>query len=255
MQKLLSLARKAIVDYKMIKDGDKIAVGLSGGKDSIVLLTLLANYKRFSPEKFDLIAININMGFKDLSMEEVQATKNYCAALDVPLIIEDTDIAHVIFEERKEKSPCSLCSKMRRGALNTIAIKHGCNKLALGHHADDIIETFLLSFTYESRMSTFMPMTYMDRTQMTLIRPMIYIEEKNITAIARNMNLPIIHNPCPQDKHTKRQDMKELVIYLNHKFGYCKKNMLSALFHPERNNLWDKMQDFDKLTAGQNNEE
>lgn len=178
MQKLLSLARKAISDYKMIEDGDKIAVGLSGGKDSITLLAVLAAYKKFAPEKFDLIAINIDMGFEDIDKNQVQATKDFCESVGVPLIIEKTDIAAIIFDERKEKSPCSLCSKMRRGALNNVAIDHGCNKLALGHHADDVIETMMLSLLYEGRFSTFMPVSYMDKSKITLIRPLVYIDEK-----------------------------------------------------------------------------
>lgn len=241
MQKLLSLARKAINDYNMIADGDKIAVGLSGGKDSITLLTVLANYQIFSPQKFELVAINVDMGFADTSQEQIQATTDYCASLGVPFHIEKSNIAQVIFEDRKEKSPCSLCSKMRRGILNTVAIKLGCNKLALGHHADDIIETFLLSFLYEGRLSTFMPTSYMDRSGMTLIRPLIYVEERQIRNVANRCNLPIIFNPCPRDKHTKREDMKDLVVYLDEKFGHSKTLMLSALFSPERNNLWDKV--------------
>lgn len=238
MQKLLSLTRKALSDYNMIKDGDKIAVGLSGGKDSISLLALLAAYKKFAPEKFDLLAINIDLGFSDINKDEVQATKDYCESIGVELIIEPTQIYDIILE-RQEKSPCSLCSKMRRGALNSVAKEHGCNKLALGHHADDVLETFLLSLIYEGRISTFMPTSHMDRSNITLIRPLIYIEEKYLSGLCRRYNLPIIHNPCPQDKHTKREDVKELVAKMEEKYG-CKQNMLTALFHPERNNLWDK---------------
>ena len=160
----------------MIQDGDKIAVGLSGGKDSVALLALLAAYKKFAPEKFELLAINIDLGFSDTNPKEVEATKNYCQSIGVELIIEHTQIYDIILE-RGEKSPCSLCSKMRRGALNSIAKEHGCNKLALGHHADDVLETFLLSLIYEGRISTFMPVSHMDRSNITLIRPLVYIEE------------------------------------------------------------------------------
>ena len=180
MQRLLSLMRKANNDYHLIEDGDKIAIGISGGKDSIALLAVLNAYRRFSPEKFDIVAINIDMGFEETDRDEVARLKAYAEEIGVPLIIEKTDIAKIIFEERKEESPCSLCSKMRRGALNTVAIKNGCNKIALGHHSDDIIETFFLSFIYEGRLSTFMPKSYMDRTGITLIRPLIYVEEKQI---------------------------------------------------------------------------
>lgn len=240
MQRLLSLMRKANNDYHLIEDGDKIAIGISGGKDSIALLAVLNAYRRFSPEKFDIVAINIDMGFKETDRDEVARLKAYAEEIGVPLIIEKTDIAKIIFEERKEESPCSLCSKMRRGALNTVAIKNGCNKIALGHHSDDIIETFFLSFIYEGRLSTFMPKSYMDRTGITLIRPLIYVEEKQIIAFQNKYSLPIVHNPCPQDKHTKRQDMKELIDKIDKDFGHSKVRMLRAIFHPERNNLFDK---------------
>ena len=240
MQKLLSLARKAISDYKMIEDGDKIAVGLSGGKDSITLLAVLAAYKKFAPEKFDLIAINIDMGFEDIDKNQVQATKDFCESVGVPLIIEKTDIAAIIFDERKEKSPCSLCSKMRRGDLNNVAIDHGCNKLALGHHADDVIETMMLSLLYEGRFSTFMPISYMDKSKITLIRPLVYIEEKQINWTAKRLGLPVIFNPCPRDKHTKREDVKQLIRNLDEQFVDSKKHIMSAIFNPERNSLWDK---------------
>ena len=245
MQKLLSLARKAISDYKMIENGDKIAVGLSGGKDSITLLAVLAAYKKFAPEKFDLIAINIDMGFEDVDQNQVQATKDFCNSIGVPLIIEKTDIARIIFDERKEKSPCSLCSKMRRGALNNVAIDHGCNKLALGHHADDVVETMMLSLLYEGRFSTFMPISYMDKSKITLIRPLVYIEEKQINWTAKRLGLPVIFNPCPRDKHTKREDVKQLVRNLDEQFVDSKKHIMSAIFNPERNSLWDKAKPHD----------
>lgn len=240
MQKLLSMARRAIADYNMISDGDKIAIGISGGKDSVALLAVLANYRKFATEKFDLVAINIDLGFKDTKIEEVNALIEYCNSIDVPLIIHKTDIAEIIFEERKEKSPCSLCSKMRRGALNTIAIQNGCNKLALGHHADDIVETMLMSLFYEGRFNTFSPVSFMDRTGMTLIRPFIYAEEKYISSVARRYNLPIVHNPCPKDKNSVRSEMKDFISDLDFKRRGTKQNMLGAIYHPERNNLWDK---------------
>ena len=243
MQKLLSLTRKAITDYNMIQDGDKIAVGLSGGKDSMALLAILSAYKKFAPEKFDLVAINIDLGL-NVNQDEVQATRQYCQSVGVEFVVENTQIYDIILE-RQEKSPCSLCSKMRRGALNSVAKEYGCNKLALGHHADDVLETFLLSLIYEGRISTFMPTSHMDRSNITLIRPFIYVEEKYLSGLARRYNLPIIHNPCPQDKHTKREDVKRLVESLDEKYN-CKQLMLTALFHPERNNLWDKVKDLTK---------
>lgn len=239
MQKLLGIARKAIMDYNMISDGDKIAVGLSGGKDSIALLAILNAYRRFSPEKFELIGINIDMGFEATDKSEVEALKKYCADNEIELIIHKTDIAKIIFEDRQEKSPCSLCSKMRRGALNSIAIENGCKKLALGHHADDVIETMFLSLIYEGRFSTFSPVSYMDRTGMTLIRPLVYAEEKYLSGLARRYSLPIVHNPCPRDKHTSREDMKDLIKELDTRYKDSKKRILNAIFDPSRNNLWD----------------
>lgn len=245
MQRLLSLTRKAINDYRMIEDGDKIAIGVSGGKDSTALLAILAAYKKFAPEKFDLVAINIDLGFKETDQNEVAKLREYCEKVNVPLIIEHTQIAEIIFNERKEKSPCSLCSKMRRGALNSIAIANGCNKLALAHHADDIIDTFFLSLLHEGRLSTFMPVSYMDRTGITLIRPFIYAEEKYLAGLCRRYDLPIVHNPCPEDKHTRREDMKNLVEELDARFDGSKKLIMSALFNPQRNNLWDKSANYD----------
>ncbi|MEG1508895.1 MAG: tRNA lysidine(34) synthetase TilS [Clostridia bacterium] len=238
MQKLLSLMRKGIDDYNMIQDGDNIAVGISGGKDSIALLTLLSAYQKFSPQKFELVGININLGFKDTRAQEVENCKEYCKKIGVEFIIEDTNIAQIIFEDRKETNPCSLCSKMRRGALNTVAIKNGCNKLALGHHTDDILDTMFLSLIYEGRFSTFMPVSYMSRTGITLIRPLIYVEEKYLSALCRKYDLPIIFNPCPADKHTKREDMKNLIEELDERFPGCKKRFCSAIFNPESTNLW-----------------
>ena len=228
----------------MIQDGDRIAVGVSGGKDSMALLAVLAAYKKFAPEKFDLVAINIDLGFSETDADEVQRLRDYCENAGVPLVIERTQIAQIIFEERKEKSPCSLCSKMRRGALNGAAIANGCNKLALAHHADDILDTFFLSFLHEGRLSTFMPVSFMDRTGITLIRPFIYVEEKYLAGLCRRYDLPIVHNPCPEDKHTRREDMKNLVEDLDKRFDCSKKLMLSALFNPSRNNLWDKCESY-----------
>ena len=240
MQKILSQLRQAVNDFNMIQDGDKIAVGISGGKDSIALLTALAMYKKFSPQKFDLVGININIGFDGVDKNEVDACIKYCNELGVELIIEKTDIKEIVFDIRKESNPCSLCAKMRRGALSDIAVKNGCNKLALGHHKDDVLDTFLLSLIYEGRLSTFQPITYMSRSNITLIRPFVYVDEKYIKSAVKRLNLPIIHNPCPEDKHTRREDTKKLVDYIEENFGFCKDRMFRAITHPERNNLWDK---------------
>ena len=243
-QQLLSPLRRAVEDYKMIAEGDKIAIGVSGGKDSVTLLTLMAALKRFYPKKFELAAINIDLGLGS-DEKEVAALTDYCDKLGVPLIIEKSDIGQILFEIRKEQNPCSLCSKLRRGALNTKAIELGCNKIALGHHADDLAETLFLSMIYEGRFSTFEPMTYLSRTGITLIRPMLYIEEKDVAAYAKD--LPIVHNPCPADKHTQRQYVKELIAYIKKDVPIAKSRILSAIYHPERNHLFDDaMEKFEK---------
>ena len=204
MQKLLSKSRQAIKDFNMIEENDKIAVGLSGGKDSLTLLHILKSYQRFSPEKFELIAITLNPGGVDNS----------------PL--------H------------SLCANLRRGALNDTAKKLGCNKVALGHHKDDAIETFLMSMLYEGRVSCFSPKTHMDRQDITIIRPMIYIEEYMTKKAARDYNYPIIKNPCPADGKTNRQNIKELVAKLNQDMPGSKKNLFGALNNADKLFIWDK---------------
>lgn len=234
IQQLLGPFRRAIEDYRMIEDGDKIAVGVSGGKDSLTLLALLKAYQRFSPQKFELMGITIDMGFTPDAYREVA---EYCQKNEIPYHVEKTDIAQIIFEERKEKNPCSLCAKMRRGALNTVLLKHGFSKLALGHHADDVAETFFLSLFYEGRLSTFGPVAYMDRTGVSMIRPMIYLEEKDITSFART--LPVVHNPCPANKHTQREFVKNMIRTLQQDIPFVKERVIGAITHPERYNLWD----------------
>lgn len=238
MQRILNKTRKAIIDYKMIADGDHIVVGVSGGKDSLLLLKILSIYQKFSPQKFNLTAVNIDLGFPSTSRDEIKMLKVYIASLGIDFIIEETQIAHILFEDRKEKSPCSLCSKLRRGALNTKAVEIGANKLALGHHSDDILQTFLLSMMYESRLSIFQPTAYMDRTQITLIRPFIYVSEKEIIASANRHSLPTVFNVCPVDKQTQREYMSRLISQIDKDISGAKSRMLSAITHPERNNLW-----------------
>ncbi len=235
-QQMLSPFRRAIETYEMITENDKIAIGLSGGKDSVTLVTLFAALKRFYPKNFEMVAVLIDMGL-DYSQEEMTALKNYLEEIGVPLHIEKTDIAKILFVERKEKNPCSLCSKMRRGALNTIAQKLGCNKLALGHNADDLVETLFLSMFYEGRLSTFEPVTFLDRTKITVIRPMIFIEEKDISAFCRNK--PILFNPCPMDKQTKREYVKDLIKSIKEDIPFAKDRVLSAIYNPQRNHLFD----------------
>ncbi|MBO5926501.1 MAG: tRNA 2-thiocytidine(32) synthetase TtcA [Clostridia bacterium] len=237
LQQLMSPVRRAIDDFNMILEGDKIAVGLSGGKDSIALLSALSGLRRFYPNKFDIIAVRVDMGLKCDENEE-KALADYCKELNVEYHVEQTEIYKIVFEERKESNPCSLCANMRRGALNGVAKKLGCNKVALGHHADDLIETFLLSSLYEGRLSTFQPVTTLSRMDLTVIRPMIYVREIDVASFSKNK--PILHNPCPQDKHSKREYVKQLLKEIRKEIPFANDNLLNALINPERNNLIEK---------------
>lgn len=235
LQNILSSMRRAIEDYRMIESGDCVAVGLSGGKDSLALLKALSAYRRFSPQPFTLKAVTVDMGLGNIDFEPLKA---FCEKENVEYRIQNTDIGPVIFDVRKEKNPCSLCSKMRRGALNGAIKEMGCNKLALGHHADDLVETMLLSLFFEGRLSTFAPVSYMDRSSVTLIRPLIYTEEKNIAAFAKE--LPVAKNPCPADHETQREYMKKLIKTIQKDIPFAKDRMFSAIVSPDRYNLWDK---------------
>ena len=235
MQRILSFLRRAIDEYKLIEDGDKIAVGVSGGKDSLVLLKALALFSRFSPQKFSIVAITIDMHAGKTDFSQIQ---DLCKELNVEYHIVPSDIYEIIFEIRKESNPCSLCAKLRRGMLNTKALELGCNKLALGHSADDVIHTFLLSLLYEGRMSTFLPKLYMDRTGMTVIRPLILCDEKDI--ISASKTLPIKKSECPVDKHTKREYVKDIIKSIQKDTPFAKDRIFTALIHPERYNLFDK---------------
>ena len=237
MQKIIGAMRRAIKDFSLIKDGDKIAVGVSGGKDSLALLTALSLYRRYSPEKFDLVGVSIDVGFPE-GEEGLKKIEEYSLSLGTPFHIERTDIAKIVFEERREQSPCSLCSKMRRGALNSVATKLGANVVALGHHADDVLDTFLLSFIYEGRLSTFKPYTYLDKTGISVIRPFIYVQEGDIKGASKRLNFPIYKNPCPEDKHTEREYMKNLVENITQDIPIARDRMISAIVHPERYSLF-----------------
>ena len=211
MQKLLGLLRRCADDYHMIEEGDRIAVGISGGKDSLALLVLMANLRRFYPKPFELQAITIDMGLFGMDFTPVAAL---CESLDVPYTRVETQIGPVVFEQRKEKNPCSMCAKMRRGILNETLLKLGCNKLALGHHYDDAVETFLMSLLYEGRISCFQPVTNMDRAGVIQIRPMLYLSEQTVARFAARENLPVVENTCPADKNTKREEVKTLLDHL-----------------------------------------
>lgn len=238
MQKILSTLRRAVDEYNLIEEGDKIAVGVSGGKDSVLLAAALKNLQLFYPKKFDLIAISLDMtgGKTDYSKLE-----KFFNEIGLEYKIIPTNIFEVVFDIRHEKNPCSLCSKMRRGALASEVQKLGFNKIALGHHADDLIETFFLSMYFEGRLSTFSPKTYLSNTKITQIRPLILTEEKNIVATCKKLNLPIVKNVCPADKKTQRQFIKNEIEKLKEKLPFAKERILGAITHPERYNLFDKI--------------
>ena len=199
------IIRKAVDDYNMIEEGDKIAVGVSGGKDSLLLLLAMKHLQSYYPKHFELEAITIELGFDGMDFTPV---KKLCEELDIPYTCLKTDIKEIVFDVRKEDNPCSLCAKMRRGALNDAIKARGISKLALGHHFDDAVETFMMSLLFEGRLSCFRPVTYMDRSGVTQIRPMVYAGEQKISNIAEAMELPVVENPCPQDKTSKRHEIK-----------------------------------------------
>lgn len=207
-KRLLSHARRAVDDYNMIEDGDKIAVGISGGKDSLALLTALAGLKRFYPKNFEVIGISIDMGLEGMDFSGVA---KYCEELGVEYKIVKTEISNIIFNVRREPNPCSLCAKMRRGALNLAAGEEGCNKVALGHHFDDVVETFMLNLFFEGRIGTFSPVTYLSRMDITVIRPLIYMPEKDVRYFASKTELPVVASTCPADGNTERENMKQLL--------------------------------------------
>ena len=208
LQKLYSYARRAIDDYNMIEEGDKIAVGISGGKDSLALLYALHGLSKFYPKHFELIGITVDLGFDNMDLSGIQ---KICDELGVPYHIVHTDIAQIIFDERKEDNPCSLCAKMRKGSLNEKLKELGFNKVAYAHHRDDVVETMLLSLMYEGRFHCFAPVTYLDRMKVTVIRPLIYVHEADIIGFVRKYDLPVVKSPCPADGNTKREYAHELL--------------------------------------------
>jgi len=226
IQQILSCVRHSVEKYEMIRDGDKIAVGVSAGKDSLTLLCALAELKRFLPAQFELHAITIDMGFPDTDFSQVQAL---CNKLNVPYHIIKTEISKVIFDIRKEKNPCSLCARMRRGALHDATVEIGCNKIALGHHYDDVIETFMLNLFFEGRIGTFNPVTYLSRKGITMIRPLISTPEKEIKRLTRVLTLPIIKSPCPANGNTERENMKQYLRVFDQKHRNLYKRIMTAI--------------------------
>lgn len=209
MKRVLSYTRRAVDDYNMIEEGDRIAVGVSAGKDSLTLLCALAGLRRFYPKKFDLIAVTVDMGFEP--KQDLSPIAALCSELGVEYHVVPSEIYKIIFEVRKEKNPCSLCAKMRRGALHNAAKELGCTSVALGHHFDDVVETFMLNLFFEGRLGCFSPVTYLSRVGIKLIRPMLYMPEKDVAEFARKNELPVLSSPCPADKNTQREEMKQLL--------------------------------------------
>lgn len=226
IEQVTSRCRKAISDYGMIADGDRVAIGMSGGKDSLTLLDAMAGLRRYYPQHFDLVAVTVDLGFGDTDYD---AIKSRCEQEQVEYILVHTDIGRVIFTDRKEKNPCSLCSKMRKGALNDAAIAAGCNKIAYAHHKDDVIETMILSLLFEGRFYSFAPVTYLDRTGLTVIRPLIYLYECEIIGYMNKASLPVMKSPCPADGHTKRQYAHEFVRELNIEYPGIKEKLFHAV--------------------------
>ena len=226
MQRILSYMRKAIEEYNMIEENDKIAICLSGGKDSITLLHAFKALQRFYPKKFELIAISINPGFEFFDTTLLQ---NLCDNLEIPLFIEKTHTKEIVFDIRKEKNPCSLCANLRRGSINSIAVREGCNKIALGHNQDDVLETFLLNLFYTGRIGTFSPVSHMDRTGITLIRPLVYTPEKETKRFVKKNNLTVMPKVCPMDGTSKREDMRLMIFSLQKNIPMIRANLFGAI--------------------------
>ena len=226
MQKILSLLRRCVEDYDMIAPGERVAVGVSGGKDSLVLLAALARLAQFYPGGFSVEAFTVDMGTPGMDLSPLA---DYCRELGVPFHRIPTQMYHVIFETRREKNPCALCAKMRRGSLHTALLEAGIHKVALGHHFDDAVETFFLSLFYEGRLSCFQPVTYLDRTGITQIRPLLYCGEGMLRNAAERNHLPVVFNPCPADGNTKRQEVKELIKSLDKQYPGLKSRVFGAM--------------------------
>lgn len=226
IQHLLSYVRRAVQDYNMIEEGDRIAIGISAGKDSLALLLALRHLQYFYPKQFEIEAITISLGFSDFDLSNVKA---FCEKLGVRYTVYETQIAQIVFDERKESNPCSLCSKMRKGALSEIAKTLGCNKIALGHNKDDINETLLMSLFYEGRIHTMSPITHLERSDLTIIRPLIYTPEKDIKYFAKKEGLPVVKSPCPADGATRRETTKQLIYTLEKEIPQLSNKLFGAI--------------------------
>lgn len=230
LQRILSFTRRAIDDYSMISAGDKIAVGISGGKDSMALLCALSALRRFYPIPFSLCAITVDMGFPDADFSPIA---RYCEEIDVEYRVEKTDIAEIIFNVRKESNPCSLCSKMRRGVLHSVAKEMGATRVALGHHFDDAVDTFVLNLFFEGRIGCFSPVSYLSRSDLYLIRPLLYAQEKDIAYFMRHASLPIVESACPENRNTERENIKKLLLKLEKDYPGLRHRLFGALCRGE----------------------
>lgn len=228
LQKLYSYTRKAIDDFQMIKENDSIAVGISGGKDSLTLLYALAGLRKFYPIHYSLTAVTVDLGYPDF---DLTAIKELCRELDVPYHIISTEIGAIIKEQNIKNSPCSLCAKLRKGALNQAVVELGCNKVAYAHHKDDIIETMLLSLMFEGRFYAFPPVTHLDRSNLDVIRPLMYVPEVDIIGFKNHYNLPVVKNPCTFDGKTQRQYAKDLLQQLNKEHPGVKNRLFTAIIN------------------------
>ena len=226
MQHILGLIRACCEDYHMIDPGDRIAVGVSGGKDSLLTLAALCRLQKFYPVPFTVEAITLEMGMPDMDFAPVA---DYCAALEVPYTRISVPVYDVVFRERQEKNPCSLCAKLRRGSLNTALLERGITKIALGHHYDDAVETLLMNLLFEGRIGCFQPVTYLDRTGITQIRPLLYCREDEIRRVAAREDLPVVENTCPMDGQSRRQEVKELLAGLEEKYPDIRQKLFGAM--------------------------
>ena len=231
MQKLMSRMRAAMEKYNMIEDGDRIAVGVSGGKDSLVLLAALAEMRRFYPKKYEVVGITIDMGFENGG--DWEQVREFCKQYNVEYVVKQTELAKVIFEYRKEDNPCSLCAKMRRGSLHDAAKELGCNKLALGHHMDDAAETFMMNLLSGGRIDCFRPLTYLSRKDIFVIRPMVLAREASVESVAQRCNLPVQSSGCPMDGHSERENMKNLLNTLEKDYPRLREKIIGALERAE----------------------
>ena len=225
-QHLLGSVRRAVTDYSMIENGDRVAVGLSGGKDSTLTLVALSELRRFAGIDFELCAITVDMGLSGMDFSPIE---ELCRTLGVPYHTVKTDIAEIVFDVRHEKNPCSLCAKLRRGALHGEAKLRGCNRLALGHHNDDVVDTFMLNLVHEGRLGTFEPVTYLSRRELYMIRPLIYVREYEVVSLVRELGLPVVTSTCPADKHTEREEMKKLLTEIDRDYRGIRKRIFGAI--------------------------